>query len=172
SAIEPEQGKIHGEIMDGALERARERRQTLAIRLMPYDQRHPLPGWYQNSGAPRANQPADKDGNIWQPDFSDPLYLKYWGVLVAAAGKRYDGHPYLDSVDISSVGYWGEGWSNYMPAFEFQKPLIDIWFDAFPRTPLLMNFDEPHALAYGTGRGAGWRFDCLGDLRDKWSHMR
>ena len=37
-------------------------------------------------------------------------------------------------------------------------------FDAFPRTPLLMNFDEPHALAYGTGRGAGWRFDCLGDL--------
>jgi hypothetical protein len=35
-----------------------------------------------------------------------------------------------------------------------------------------MNFDEPQALAYGTGQGAGWRFDCLGDLRDGWSHMR
>src|SRR5260221_9802095 len=46
---------------------------------------------------------------IWQPDFSDALFLKYWGELVAQAGKRYDGNPYLDSVDISSVGYWGEG---------------------------------------------------------------
>jgi hypothetical protein len=40
-----------------------------------------------------------------------------------------------------------------------------------------MNFDEPHALAYGTGRGAGWRLDCLGDMGRQWkdrptfSHM-
>ena len=88
-----------------------------------------------------------------------------------AAGKRYDGHPDLDTVDISSVGYWGEGWSDYMPAFAHQKKLIDIWFDAFPSTPLLMNFDEPEALHYGTANGAGWRLDCLGDLRPKWAHM-
>lgn len=169
--FEPEHGKVRWDIMDTALEQARLHHQTLAIRLMPYDQQHPLPEWYRNSGARRANKPSDKDGNIWQPDFSDPLYLKYWGELVAAAGKRYDGHPVLDSVDISSIGYWGEGWSDYMPAFEYQKPLIDIWFDAFPRTTLLMNFDEPHALAYGTSKGAGWRFDCLGDLREKFSHM-
>src|SRR5260370_38400547 len=81
------------------------------------------------------------DGEIWQPDFSDPLYLKYWGELVAEAGKRYDGNPYLDSVDISSVGYWGEGWSPYMPPFSNQKELIDIWLNAFRRTPLLINFD-------------------------------
>jgi hypothetical protein len=30
-----------------------------------------------------------------------------------------------------------------------------------------MNFDEPQALTYGTSRGAGWRLDCLGDLRMK-----
>ena len=54
-----------------------------------------------------------------------------------------------------------------MPAFQYQKALIDIWFDAFPNTTLLMNFDEPQALTYGTGRGAGWRLDCLGDLRVK-----
>jgi hypothetical protein len=100
-----------------------------------------------------------------QPDFSDPLYLKYWSELVAQAGVRYDGNPYLDSVDISSVGYWGEGWSPYMPAFPFQKALIDIWLEAFKHTPLLMNFDEPEALAYGTQHGAGWRLDCWGDMR-------
>jgi hypothetical protein len=178
-ALEPERGKYRWEIIDNALAEARAHGQTLAIRLMPYDQKHTLPEWYRNSGARRANQPTDKDGAIWQPDFSDPLYLKYWGELVAAAGKRYDGHPDLDTVDVSSVGYWGEGWSDYMPPFPTQKVLIDIWVQAFPRTPLLMNFDEEKALAYGVQQGAGWRLDCLGDLRSqyweswhrRWSHM-
>lgn len=167
SVIEPEPGKFRWDIVDLALQEARKHGQTLAIRLMPYSYKDPLPAWYRNSGARRANKSTDKDGDIWQPDFSDPLYLKYWGELVAAAGKRYDGNPYLDSVDISSVGYWGEGWSNYMPQFSFQKPLIDIWIDAFQYTHLLMNFDEPQALAYGTEHGAGWRLDCLGDMRSK-----
>jgi hypothetical protein len=167
NALEPERGKIGWEIIDLALEEARAHGQTLAIRLMPYSDQDPVPEWYQKSGARRTNKSTEKDGSIWQPDFSDPLFLKYWGALVAEAGKRYDGNPYLDSVDISSVGYWGEGWSPYMPAFQYQKELIDIWFDAFPHTILLMNFDEPQALTYGTGRGAGWRLDCLGDLRTK-----
>ncbi len=165
SAIEPQSGAVRWEILDGALEEARRHGQTLAIRLMPYDEKHPLPEWYRNSGARRANKPGDADGEVWQPDFSDPLYLKSWGRLIAAAGARYDGHPYLDTVDISSVGYWGEGWSPYMPDFEVQKALIDIYFDAFRKTPLLMNFDQERALAYATAKGAGWRLDCLGDMR-------
>src|SRR5260370_5414088 len=165
NVLEPEPGKFHWEIVDLALEEARANGQTLAIRLMPYSNQDPLPAWYRNSGARRANKPTDKDGEIWQPDFSDPLYLKYCGELVAEAGKRYDGNPYLDSVDISSVGYWGEGWSPYMPPFSNQEELIDIWLNAFRRTPLLLNFDEQQALTYGTEHGAGWRLDCLGDMR-------
>ena len=175
--LQPAADRFRWEIIDTALEEALRHHQTLAIRLMPYDEGHPLPEWYRNSGARRANQASDKDGAIWQPDFSDPLYLKFWSAFITAAGSRYDGHPSLDSVDISSVGYWGEGWSDYMPAFQYQKELIDIYFDAFKHTPLLMNFDEPRALAYGTERGAGWRLDCLGDMGGQWkdrpsfSHM-
>ena len=165
STLEPAKGQIRWEIIDMALAEARAHGQTLAIRLMPYDEQHPLPEWYRVSGARRANEPTDKDGKIWQPDFADPMYLQHWGTLVAEAGRRYDGHPYLDSVDISSVGYWGEGWSNYMPAFPSQQALIDIYLAAFTRTPLLMNFDEPQALRYGSDHGAGWRLDCLGDMR-------
>lgn len=170
STLEPEDGKFRWEIIDLALKEARQHGQTLAIRLMPYSRIIPLPDWYRASGARRANKSTDKDGGIWQPDFSDPLYLKYWGELVAEAGKRYDGNPYLDSVDISSIGYWGEGWSDYMPPFSAQKPLIDIWLNAFPHTRLLMNFDQPEALAYATQHGAGWRLDCLGDMR-RWKEM-
>lgn len=165
NVLEPEPGKFNWEIVDLAIEEARAHGQKLAIRLMPYSNQDPLPEWYRKSGAKRANKDSDKDGKIWQPDFSDPLFLKYWSELVAEAGVRYDGNPYLDTVDISSVGYWGEGWSPYMPAFSYQKALIDIWLEAFKRTPLLMNFDEPQALAYGTQQGAGWRLDCWGDMR-------
>ncbi len=165
NVLEPERAKYNWEILDSAISEARAHGQKLAIRLMPYSNQDSLPGWYKNSGAKRANKDSDKDGKIWQPDFSDPLYLKYWGELVAEAGKRYDGNPYLDTVDISSVGYWGEGWSPYMPEFSYQKALIDIWLKAFSHTKLLMNFDEPEALAYGTQQGAGWRLDCWGDMR-------
>jgi len=52
---------------------------------------------------------------------------------------------------------------------------VDIWIEAFKRTPLLMNFDEEKALAYGTEQGAGWRLDCWGDMRAtvgaNWCHM-
>jgi len=165
NVLEPEPGKFNWGIVDLAIEEARAHGQKLAIRFMPYSNEDALPEWYRKSGARRANKDSDKDGKIWQPEFSDPLFLKYWGELVAQAGMRYDGNPYLDTVDISSVGYWGEGWSPYMPVFSYQKALIDIWLEAFKRTSLLMNFDEPQALAYGTQQGAGWRLDCWGDMR-------
>ena len=164
SELEPQPGKYRWEILDNALAEARKHDQTLDIRIMPYDGTHPMPEWYRNSGARRANKSTDRDGEIWSPDGDDPLYLKHWGALVLAAGARYDGHPYLDSVDVSTVGYWGEGWGPHLPSWQRQKELIDLYFDAFKRTPLLMNFDEPHALEYGVKRGAGWRLDCWGDL--------
>ena len=164
SELEPRPGQYRWEIIDSALEQARKHDQKLDFRMMPYDQGHPLPEWYRNSGARRANKPSDKDGKIWSPDADDPLYLKHWGALVLAAGARYDGHPYLDSVDVSTVGYWGEGWGPYLPSWQRQKELLDLHFEAFKRTPLLINFDEPQALEYGVKQGAGWRLDCWGDL--------
>ena len=162
--IEPEQGKYRWEILDTALEEARRHGQQLTIRIMPYDQKDPLPEWYRKSGARRANKDTDADGKIWSPDADDPLYTRHWSPLIREFGRRYDGHPYLDTVDVSTVGYWGEGWGPYLPSRRVQEELIDLFFEAFKRTRLLMNFDEPAALAYGTQRGAGWRLDCWGDM--------
>ena len=97
-----------------------------------------------------------------------PCTSNTWGGLVLAVGARYDGHPWLNSVDISTVGYWGEGWGPYLPSWERQKELLDVNFQAFRRTPLMVNFDEPNALAYATKNGAGWRLDCWGDMGGNW----
>ncbi|AUX25651.1 uncharacterized protein SOCEGT47_062000 [Sorangium cellulosum] len=176
ATLEPERGKIRWEILDLALEEARRHGQTLAIRLMPYDRDVPLPGWYRASGARRANAPAgETTGSIWEPDYTDPLYLKHWGALVAAVGERYDGHPDLESVDIASIGYWGEGWSDHAPPVAIERRLIDVYFGAFKETPLLVN-DQPNVIDHAVGRGAGLRLDCWGDMRSSepnvnWSHM-
>jgi hypothetical protein len=162
--IEPEQGRYRWEIVDLALEEAHRHGQQLTLRIMPYDPKDPLPEWYRKSGARRANRDSDPDGKIWSPDADDPLYFKDWSALVREFGRKYDGHPGLDTVDISTAGYWGEGWGPYLPNKQVQHDLIDLYFEAFRRTRLLMNFDEPDALAYGTQRGAGWRLDCWGDM--------
>jgi hypothetical protein len=53
--LEPAKGDVRWTIVDRALEEAAAHGQTLLIRLMPYDQRRPLPEWYRKSGAKRAN---------------------------------------------------------------------------------------------------------------------
>jgi hypothetical protein len=165
--LEPQQGHYRWDIIDSALEEARRHGQTVDIRLMPYDQRDPLPQWYRDSGARRINKPTDQDGTIWSPDSSDPLYYKFWTALVREAGRRYDGHPYLNAVDISTVGYWGEGWGPYLPDWATQKALIDVYFEAFPHTILTgheagaMGYD---GFVYAVKRGTGWRADCWGNL--------
>src|SRR5436190_17451114 len=73
--LQPTANRIRWEIIDTAVEEARQHHQTLAIRLMPYDEDHPLPEWYRNSGARRANKPTDKHRPGWEPESSDPLYL-------------------------------------------------------------------------------------------------
>ena len=84
------------------MEEARRHGQQLMVRIMPYDQKDPLPEWYRNSGARRANKDSDEDGKIWSPDSDDPFYIRKWTALVQEFGKRYDGHPSLDTSAINS----------------------------------------------------------------------
>ena len=36
-------------------------------------------------------------------------YLKWWRELLYMFSEKYDNHPYLEYVDISGYGIWGEG---------------------------------------------------------------
>jgi len=176
--LEPSPGAVRLDIIDRAIASAKAHGQTFSFRVMPYDSENPLPAWLWSSGAHRATPSPGEDTSIVHPDYADPIYTQSWSALVAALGARYDGHPLIDTVDMASVGYWGEGGSPHPPSPVGRLNLIDGWLEAFKQTPLLVNFDEDKGMAHAVGRGAGYRLDCLGDLRlsadgvTGWSHMR
>ena len=176
--IEPEKGAFRWEIIDGALEAARVRGQTLQVRLMPYAQ-DDLPEWFWGTGAARVAKKTTY--GLREPDVNDPLFIKHWCDLIRAFGKRYDGHPDLESFDVAYGGPWGEMGGNSNKATA--KKVVDGYLRSFKETQLVSMLGT-HGCAYAarkTARRIGWRGDCFGDLRTEgrgqvpeglcWNHM-
>jgi hypothetical protein len=177
--MEPRDGEYRWDIIDGAMKTARERGQTLAIRVMCHDHagEHDVPEWFKRTGARGGTVDVQRGGKLkyWVPDYSDPLYIKYWTRVNRELALRYDGHPDLETVDCASIGPWGE-WSTkpVNPPMWAKAALIDCYTDHFHKTPLLMQFDCHESMKYGVEHGTGWRSDCLGDMggfSQTWSHM-
>jgi len=176
SVIEPEKGKYRWDIIDGALQAAEERGQSLQVRIQPYIMS--LPAWYWKTGAKAL--PATR-GGVSEPDHNDPLYVEHWGEFIRAFGARYDGHPNLESFDVAYGGPCGEGGGNASP--ETAAKLVDIYAQSFRKTQLISMLGT-HGCKYAAKKrlGFGWRADCFGDLRADgrgevpdhlcWCHMK
>jgi hypothetical protein len=196
--VEPEMGQYNWEMIDKALRTAAERGQTLALRISPYDggDEKDVPAWYRDLVGDEGPLPIEK----WRVNPENPLYLKHFGGMIEKLGQRYDGHPDLEMVDVSTVGYWGEGEGSHLLRRETWRALIRVFLDNFKKTLLIfqpLNGDAPDpgilvdglpisaswpdGTNNGTGpamRDLGWRADCLGDMgfwrrtRGSWSHMQ
>ncbi len=197
SFLEPEPEQYNWPMIDKALRTAAERGQTLMFRVAPYGGGDKdVPAWYRKM----VGKEKEEEGKHWRVDPEDPLYLKYFGGLIKAFGQRYDGHPDLESVDISFIGYWGEGSGTHLLKDETRIAFINCYLDNFKKTPLHFqplngDADDPGMLVRGTDiaaywpdgrnngtgpqmRHVGYRVDCLGDVtteiwkKEGWSHMR
>jgi hypothetical protein len=180
--LEPRQGEINYEFLDNVLKQSRAAGQTLAFRVMccSTSPGHPYhPAWLKNLGG-RIIKTRRSDGPAVEiPDLDDPIVLRAHLDLIGRLGRRYDGHPDLDHVDLGSVGWWGEWHMSgalgaKMPTLENQKKVVDAYLAAFKKTPLLMLIGG-EMLKYATEHGTGWRADCLGDMggfSKTWCHMR
>jgi hypothetical protein len=163
--IEPERGKFAWEQFDNALKTAHSRGQTLMIRIAPYGssgtQKDDVPDWYrQIMGDEKGKMPDQK----WRTDPEDPRYAKAFGDMIRAFGKRYDGHPGMESVDLSIVGAWGEGSGSAELTQKTREALVDAYLEAFQKTPLVMLLTDAKTNSYGISKKpVGWRVDCLGD---------
>lgn len=89
------------------METAAARGQTLLLRIAPYGTGadNDVPDWYRALVGPEKGLAIKK----WRTDPMDPRYVEHFGGMVRDLGSRYDGHPTLESVDLSIVGAWVKG---------------------------------------------------------------
>ncbi len=171
--LEPEQGQYRWELIDKALQTAGDRGQTLLLRIAPYGTGadNDVPDWYRALVGKEEKQPEAK----WRTNPEDARYVQHFGAMVRALGARYDGHPLLESVDLSIVGAWGEGAGSERLTQKTREALVDSYLEAFKQTHLVMLLTDEKTNRYGLSkRDVGWRVDCLGDMggfSPTWCHM-
>ncbi len=174
--VEPEHGAYRWDLLDKALATARSRGQTLMLRIAPYgtDGDTDVPAWYRTLVTGQ-----DLERNLavekWRVQPENPLYVKHFGGMIRTLGARFDGHPDLESVDVSIVGAWGEGAGAEQLTDATRQALLDCYLGTFHNTPLVLQLQDPKATHYALAkRPVGWRVDCLGDMggfSKTWSHM-
>lgn len=178
--IEPEEGLYNWDLIDSHLARARENGQTLEFRIMlewPGEYNIGIPQWLVEKGVNLRLTHCEGE-DYYSPDLEDPIIKASHAKLIRALGERYDGHPDLGSVDIGSVGLWGE-WHEYchpelMPGREELSAIIDLYYESFPNTPLVALVDDKEGILYAAGKGrSAWRGDCWGNYLPEgsgWNH--
>jgi hypothetical protein len=171
--IEPVIDKYDWTKIDNALKIAHERHQTLMLRIAPYagGPERDVPAWYRAIV-------GEQDSLIpkWRVNPEDPEYAFYFGRMITEMAKRYDGHPDLEAVDLSIVGFWGEGAGSALLTQKTRESLVNAYTDNFKKTPLLMLLTDEKTQKYTLSQtSAGWRADCAGDLGfwgKDWDHMQ
>ncbi|MEO7141881.1 MAG: DUF4832 domain-containing protein [Bryobacteraceae bacterium] len=174
--LEPENGKYRWDLIDTALRTASDRKQTLMLRIAPYGSTadNDVPGWYRKIvGEESGKLPNAK----WRTDPEDPRYAQHFGGLIRELGKRYDGDPDLESVDLAIVGPWGEGAGAAGLSDVSRRALVDSYLESLQKTPLVTMLTDEKTNKYALSkRPVGWRVDCLGDMggfsNPNWSHMQ
>lgn len=179
--LEPEKGKYRWDLIDQALATAEERGQSLMLRVAPYgsvDNISDVPSWYRKMVGKRTDWKYNNPVNKWVVDAEDPLYVQYFGGFIKELGKRYDGHPVLEAVDLSIVGAWGEGGGSSLLTRQTMESLIDCYTDNFKKTPLIPVLADKKTIQYANSKArVGWRVDCIGDIgffakeQNGWTHM-
>lgn len=191
--FEPEEGEYAWDKLDRVLECANEANKSVDLRLkltypghkecseseliddpgcIAYDT---LPAWLLEQVNTHTTD-VFADAEYEMPDWNDSVFIEKHEALIKALGERYNGHPDLNSVDIGSVGAWGEwhiyGDSDLMPTIAQQKTVIDLYKSAFSDTPLVApadSFYQEESGEFGEtgaylGESAlsGWRGDSWG----------
>ena len=178
--LEPRKGVLRFDILDRALETAMRRGQTLQMRTQPFVHAD-LPAWFLATGIKCESLGAHAGQPVLEPDANDPRYIRHWSAHIRALGKRYDGHPGLESFDVSYAGPFGECGGNASP--ETSAKLVDAYRLAFRKTTLLSMIGT-HGCRYAASLNRpqfGWRGDGFMDFKNSgrgfvpdrlcWNHM-
>jgi len=177
--LEPEQGQYQWDMVDKVLATAKARGQTIYLRVAPYGNpggeiSNDLPDWFREA------YPEEYTGEhtYWRVDHEARPFISHFGRFVSALAERYNGHPSLECVDISIIGFWGEGEGTDVISQAAREALLEPYLFGFKDTLLVLQLTDPATVKYCADNHphVGWRVDCLGDMRGistpgRWCHM-
>lgn len=172
--IEPEKGTYNWKPIDDRLARLQKSGGSLSLRVMTASAHssgyysspkwlfdHGCKGYEYNVGGGDPTSGGKAITRI-EPEYADPIYLAEHSAFIAALGKRYDGHPNMEFLDIGSYGIWGEWHTKHPASLAVRKQIVDMYVQAFRKTQLVFMTDDQEGLSYALANGAGLRRDGVG----------
>ena len=172
--VEPEPGRYDWKLIDDVIAAWKPRGATISLRVMTCSAHsrgyYTSPKWLFDAGAKGfeylvgGDDPTSGGKRIprIEPDYADPIYLEKHGAFLAALGRRYDGHPDVEFLDIGSYGVWGEWHTKHPAPVAVRKQIVDLYLRAFRQTPLVFMSDDAEVLNYALAHGTGFRRDGVG----------
>ena len=177
SYLEPEEGKYNWELIDSIISRWTGRGHTISFRITCKETEivYATPEWVRKAGA-RGEFTSHKDLSIrpWAPDYGDPVFMAKLEQFHAAFAVRYDGKPWVEYIDIGSIGEWGEGHTAYsgwkdVPT-DIVKKHIDMYKRCYTKSTLILSDDfigqrdsddgsDYEIFRYALEHGIGYRDD-------------
>ncbi len=172
--VEPAEGQYNWQFIDDVMAAWKPRGASVSMRVMttnPHSESYYCsPKWlfdlgcksfeYENKGDdPTTGGRAMKR---IEPDYANPIFLAKHGKFITELGKRYNGSPDVEFLDIGSYGLWGEWHTPHAAPVETRRQIVDMYLKAFPQTPLVFMSDDVEVLKYAIERGAGMRRDGVG----------
>lgn len=146
--LEPRRREFRWEILDRVIEPNLAVGRTVAFNISckETDPRYPraTPGWVEEAGA-RGRWIQAGGSENWEPDYGDPVFLHHLRAFHEAMAARYDGKRWVEWVDISSYGDWGEGHTQASSKEDWPVEVIAehfrIYQDCYRQSPLQVNDD-------------------------------
>jgi hypothetical protein len=172
--VEPQEGQYNWKFIDDVISAWKPRGAAIAMRVMTANAHsggyYSSPKWLFDAGCKGfeynvgGGDPTSGGRAIprIEPDYADPIYLAKHGAFIAALGKRYDGAPGVEFLDIGSYGIWGEWHSTHPAPVAVRKQIVDMYLQAFPKIPLVFMSDDVEVMGYALAHGAGIRRDGVG----------
>lgn len=136
SYLEPEEGIYDWLVIDSIINRWVAWGHTISFRITCKETEfvYATPEWVRKAGAKgKFIEHPDLHIKAWAPDYNDPVFLKKLENFHKAFAARYDGKPWVEYIDIGTLGEWGEGHTAYSGWKDIPVEIVKKHIDMFKR---------------------------------------
>ncbi|HMF72136.1 MAG TPA: DUF4832 domain-containing protein [Flavitalea sp.] len=148
SYLEPEEGKFNWQVIDSIIDRWVSWGHTISFRITSKETEivYATPEWVRKAGAKgKFVDHPDLSIRAWAPDYDDPIFLQKLSNFHKAFAARYDAKPWVEYIDLGSIGDWGEGHTAYsgwedVPVATIKKH-IDLYSNLYKHSVLIVSDD-------------------------------